>query len=67
MTYERFCYLLELYKSGRLTAEGKEEFQEALTTGDFDPVLQEDILQRLRPATYWVPLARRLEKMAKAK
>jgi short-subunit dehydrogenase len=25
-----------------------------------------DILQRLRPATYWVPLARRLEKMAKA-
>jgi short-subunit dehydrogenase len=25
-----------------------------------------DILQRLRPATYWVPLARRIEKMAKA-
>jgi short-subunit dehydrogenase len=25
-----------------------------------------DILQRLRPATYWVPLARGLEKMAKA-
>ena len=26
-----------------------------------------DILQRLRPATYWVPMARRLEKMAKGK
>ena len=26
-----------------------------------------DILQRLRPATYWVPMARRLERMAKAK
>jgi short-subunit dehydrogenase len=25
-----------------------------------------DILQRLRPATYWVPMARRLERMAKA-
>src|SRR6516225_10217538 len=25
-----------------------------------------DVLQRLRPATYWVPLARGLEKMAKA-
>jgi hypothetical protein len=24
-----------------------------------------DILQRLRPATYWAPLARRLEKMAR--
>jgi len=26
-----------------------------------------DLLQRLRPATYWAPLARRFEKMAKAK
>ena len=26
-----------------------------------------DILQRLRPSTYWAPLARRLEKMARAK
>jgi short-subunit dehydrogenase len=26
-----------------------------------------DFLQRLRPATYWTPLARRLEKMAQAK
>jgi short-subunit dehydrogenase len=26
-----------------------------------------DILQRLRPATYWAPIARRIEKMTKAK
>ena len=25
-----------------------------------------DILQRLRPATYWAPLARRIERMTKA-
>ena len=25
-----------------------------------------DLLQRLRPATYWAPLARRIEKMGKA-
>jgi short-subunit dehydrogenase len=45
--------------------QGIEKNQPRILIGNDARLL--DILQRLRPATYWAPMARRLEKMTKAK
>ncbi|NIG55503.1 FecR family protein [Chitinophaga sp. Cy-1792] len=52
--------LLSQYRSGRITAEALERLQQLLATGDYDEVLQDDIMHSLRtgvPASDWAPAA----------
>ena len=48
MTYERFSYLLEGYKSDHLSNEDRSEFMAAIRSGEFDDLLEEDIMDSLR-------------------
>ena len=48
MTYERFSYLLEGYKSNHLSNEDRSEFMAAIRSGEFDDLLEEDIMDSIR-------------------
>jgi ferric-dicitrate binding protein FerR (iron transport regulator) len=48
MTYERFSYLLEGYKSDHLSNEDRSEFMAAIRSGEFDDLLEEDIMDSIR-------------------
>ena len=48
MTRDRFEYLFELYKAGRLSIKDREELRTAFREGAYDEELQKDFMQLLQ-------------------